>query len=132
MFGIPVRLGKVFRVQMNIQILLSYNVSTLRDNDLVIKISWRLNLTSAEKLYTAEFERLTAGKEVLSRLCRNDTEEIDEPRKALVLYVGIQTIDRLQNKQISHALGQTPEIEIMQKLMSFNDSVSKKKYWNVK
>ena len=122
MFGIPVRSGKVFRVQMNIQILLSYNVSTPRDNDLVIKIAWRLNLTSAEKLYTAEF---TAGKEVLSRLCRNDTEEIDEPRKALVLYVGIQTIDPLQNKKISHALGQTPEIEIMQKLMSFNDSVSK-------
>jgi len=60
---------------------------------------------------------------LLPRLCRNGTKEIDAPRiNALVLYVGIQAIDRLQNNQISHALGQTPEIEIMQKLMDFNDS----------
>ena len=55
----------MFRVQLNGHALLTYNVSTLRDNDLIIKIAWCLNLLGTEKLYTAEFERLTAGKEVL-------------------------------------------------------------------
>jgi len=40
---------------------------------------------------------------------------------SLVLYVGIQTISRLQNSQISHALAHTPEMEILQKLMDSND-----------
>merc|ERR1712238_215174 len=66
MFGITVRSGKVFRVQMNGQALVPYIVSTLRDNDLAIKIAGRLNLPGAENLYTAEFERLMAGKEVLA------------------------------------------------------------------
>ena len=47
---------------MNGQALLPNNVYTLCDNDLVIKIAWRLNLTGAENLYTAKFERLTIGK----------------------------------------------------------------------
>ena len=45
--------------------MIPYDVSILRDNDLAIKIAWRLNFPGAENLYTAEFERLVTGKEVL-------------------------------------------------------------------
>jgi len=62
-------------------------------------------------------------QELLPRLCKDGSKEIDAPRvNALVLYVGIQGIARLQNSQISHALAHTPEMEILQKLMEFNDS----------
>ena len=47
-------------------VLVLYNVSTLRDNNLVIKIAGRLNLPDVENLYIAEFERLVTGKEVLA------------------------------------------------------------------
>jgi len=66
MFGITIRLGKVFRVQMNGQALVHYNVSNLRDNDLAIKIARCLSFTDAEDLYTAEFERLLIDKELLA------------------------------------------------------------------
>ena len=48
------------------QVLVLYNVSTLLDNDLVIKIAERLNLPGVENLYTAGFERLMTDKGVLS------------------------------------------------------------------
>jgi len=58
MFGITVRTGKLLRVQLNGQALVPYIVSTLRDNDLAIKLAGRLNLPGAENLYAAEFERV--------------------------------------------------------------------------
>ena len=56
----------MFRVQMIGQALVLYNLSTLRENDLAIKIAGRLNLPGAENLYTTEFERFVMGKEVLA------------------------------------------------------------------
>jgi len=65
MFGITVRRGQVFRVQLNGPALVPYIVSTLRDNDLAIKIAGRLNLPGAENLYAAEFERLISSRQVV-------------------------------------------------------------------
>ena len=48
--------------------------------------------------------------------------EIDDPRViSIVLYVGIQAIARLHNCQIPHTLAHTPEMEILQNLMDFDD-----------
>ena len=58
--------GIMFRIQINKQTLIPYNVFTLRDNDLAIKITGRFNVPGAENLYTVEFERLETGKEVLA------------------------------------------------------------------
>ena len=55
----------MLRVQINGYTLIPYNVSTLCDSDLAIKIPGHLNIPRAEHLYTAEFERLVTGKEVL-------------------------------------------------------------------
>ena len=49
---------------MNRHTLVPCNVSILRNNDLVVKIAMRLNVPGAEELYTAEFERIMASKEV--------------------------------------------------------------------
>ena len=57
-FGVTVRTGKVIRIQLNGQALVPYITTTLRDNDLAIKVAGRLNLPGAENLYAAEFERL--------------------------------------------------------------------------
>lgn len=57
-YGITVRRGQVFRIMLNGQALVPYIVSTLRDNDLAIKLAARLGLPGAENLYAAEFERL--------------------------------------------------------------------------
>lgn len=57
-FGITVRKGQVFRLQLNGQALVPYILSTLRDNDLALKLAGRLNLSGAEQLFAAEFERL--------------------------------------------------------------------------
>ena len=65
MFGITVRKGQVFRIQLNGQALVPYIVSTLRDNDLAIKVAGRLNLPGAENLYAAEFERLIGARDVV-------------------------------------------------------------------
>jgi len=59
---------------------------------------------------------------LLPRLFKDDTKEIDAPRvNALVLYVGMQAIVNQQNSQISHSLAHTAEMEILKKLMEFND-----------
>ena len=64
-FGITVRTGKVIRVQLNGQALIPYITSTLRDNDLAIKVAGRLGLPGAENLYAAEFERLIGSGQVV-------------------------------------------------------------------
>ena len=64
MLGITVRSGKMLHVQMNRKSFLPYTVSTLCDNDLLIKITWCLNFPVTENISTAESERLTARKEV--------------------------------------------------------------------
>jgi len=66
MYGITVRRGQVFRVQINNQALIPYIVNTLRDNDLAIKVAGRLNLPGAENLYTAEFEKLINARQVVA------------------------------------------------------------------
>jgi len=64
-FGITVRTGKILRIMLNPQSLVPYIMSTLRDNDLAIKIASRLGLPGAENLYAAEFERLIAAGQVV-------------------------------------------------------------------
>ena len=63
-FGITVRKGQVFRLSLNGQGLVPYITSTLRDNDLAIKLAGRLGLPGAENLYAAEFERLIGSGDV--------------------------------------------------------------------
>mmetsp|Transcript_25184 Transcript_25184/g.73927 ORF Transcript_25184/g.73927 Transcript_25184/m.73927 type:complete len:2663 (-) Transcript_25184:304-8292(-) len=59
---------------------------------------------------------------LLPRLYKDGKNEVDGPRvNSLVLYVGIQAIARLQNTQIAHTLAHTPEMEVLQKLMEFDD-----------
>ena len=59
---------------------------------------------------------------LLPRLCKEGTNEIDAARvNALVLYVGMQAIATMQSSQTSQVLARTPEMEIMHKLMDFND-----------
>ena len=56
--------------------------------------------------------------ELLPRLYKEGTEDIDSARiNSLVLYVGMQAISRVNKSQIAH----TPEMEVLQKLMDFND-----------
>jgi len=63
--GITVRKGQVFRISINGQALVPYIVTTLRDNELAIKVAGRLNLPGAESLYAAEFERLISSRNVV-------------------------------------------------------------------
>lgn len=59
---------------------------------------------------------------LLPRLCKDGTNEVDAARvNSLVLYVGIKAIARIQNAQMAQALPHTPEMEILQKLMEFDD-----------
>ena len=59
---------------------------------------------------------------LLPRLYKEGTSEVDSARvNSLVLYVGMQAIVRLQNTQIARSLAQTPEVEILQKLMELDD-----------
>jgi len=53
------------------------------------------------------------------RLYKSGTKEVDSGKvNALVLYVGIHAISKQQNSQISH---RTAEMEVLQKLMDFDD-----------
>jgi clathrin heavy chain len=63
-FGITVRKGSVFRLQLNGPALVPYIVQTLRDTDLALKVAGRLNLPGAENLFAAEFERLISTGQV--------------------------------------------------------------------
>jgi len=55
-----------------------------------------------------------------SLLVKEGTNEVDAPRvNSLVMYVGIHALSRQQNSQIS--LSRTPEMEVLQKLMDFDD-----------
>lgn len=57
-YGITVRRGQVFRLQLNSQALVPYIVNTLRDNAMAMKLAGRLNLPGAENLMAGEFDRL--------------------------------------------------------------------------
>ena len=50
---------------MNEYVLVNYNVSIRRDNDLAINITRRLNFPGAENLYTSKFKWPMTDKEVL-------------------------------------------------------------------
>jgi clathrin heavy chain len=63
-FGITVRKGQVFRLQLNGQVLVPYILNTLRDNELALKLAGRLNLPGAENLMAAEFDRLLSQGQV--------------------------------------------------------------------
>jgi len=55
-------------------------------------------------------------------LCKEGTNEVDPPKvNSLVLYIGIHALARLQNSQISMARISTPEMDVLQKLMDFDD-----------
>jgi len=59
---------------------------------------------------------------LLPRLLKEDSKEVDIPRvNSLVLYVGIQAINRLQNGFQHLQIAQTPEMEVLQKLMDFDE-----------
>jgi CCR4-NOT transcription complex subunit 1 len=55
-----------------------------------------------------------------SLLFKEDSNDLDAPKvNSLVLYVGIHALSRQQSSQIS--LSRTPEMEVLQKLMEFDD-----------
>lgn len=55
-----------------------------------------------------------------SLLMKEGTNDVDSPKvNSLVLYVGVHALARLQSSQIS--LSRTPEMEVLQKLMEFDD-----------
>jgi CCR4-NOT transcription complex subunit 1 len=59
---------------------------------------------------------------LLPRLLKDGTDEIDIPRvNSLVLYVGMQAIARLQSGFQHLQIAQTPEMEVLQKLMDFDE-----------
>jgi len=59
---------------------------------------------------------------LLPRLYKDGSSDISPPRiNSLVLFVGIQAITRLQNSQMAPQIAHTPEMEILQKLMDFDD-----------
>lgn len=63
-FGITVRTGKVFRLQLNQQHVVGYIMQTLRDTDMAVKLAGRLNLPGAEQLMAAQFEQLIGAGQV--------------------------------------------------------------------
>jgi len=65
MFGITVKRGQVICIMLNNQALIPYILSTLRDNELAIKLAGRLGLPGAENLFSAEFERLISSGHVV-------------------------------------------------------------------
>jgi len=59
---------------------------------------------------------------LLPRLLKDGSNEIDIPRvSSLVLYVGMQAITRLQSGFQHLQIAQTPEMEVFQMLMEFED-----------
>ncbi len=80
-FGITVRTGQVLRFQLNGQAIVPYIISTLRDNDLGIKLAGRLGLPGAENLYAAEFERLISQRLIAdaARLVANSGGALRSP-----------------------------------------------------
>lgn len=63
-FGITVRRGQVFRLQLNGQTLVPYVLQTLRNSPLALQLAGRLNLPGAEQLFAGEFERLISQRQV--------------------------------------------------------------------
>lgn len=59
---------------------------------------------------------------MISHLRKDGKNELDAPKvNSLVLYVGMQSLARLQNEQIASSLGQSSEMEVFQKLMQLDD-----------
>lgn len=59
---------------------------------------------------------------LLPRLYKDGSSDLDVAKvNSLVLYVGMQALARMQNSQLSQTIAHTPEIEILQKLMDFDD-----------
>jgi len=59
---------------------------------------------------------------VVLHLRKEDKNELDAPKvNSLVLYVGMQGLARLQNDQIVSSLGESPEMEVFQRLMVLDD-----------
>mmetsp|Transcript_17689 Transcript_17689/g.43607 ORF Transcript_17689/g.43607 Transcript_17689/m.43607 type:complete len:2280 (-) Transcript_17689:186-7025(-) len=57
-----------------------------------------------------------------SLLYKIGTKEVDPPKvNSLVLYIGMHALARLQSAQISMARISTPEMDVVQKLMEFDD-----------
>lgn len=57
-----------------------------------------------------------------SLLSKADINEVDPPKvNSLVLYIGVHALARLQSSQISMARISTPEMDVIQKLMDFDD-----------
>jgi CCR4-NOT transcription complex subunit 1 len=55
-------------------------------------------------------------------LCREGTNDVDPPKvNSLVMYIGIHALARLQSSQISLARISTPEMDVLLKLMDFDD-----------
>ncbi len=59
---------------------------------------------------------------LLPRLTRHGTNQVDSPRiNSLVLYVGMHAITTKMQNSSQSVLAHSPEMEIIQKLMDFND-----------
>eukprot|EP00980_Cylindrotheca_fusiformis_P007822 scaffold1669_cov129-Cylindrotheca_fusiformis.AAC.33 len=57
-----------------------------------------------------------------SLLCKPGTNEVDPPKvNSLVMYIGIHALARLQSSQISMSRISTPEMDVIEKLMDFDD-----------
>jgi CCR4-NOT transcription complex subunit 1 len=70
--------------------------------------------------YLTDGQRRSFLSGLPSLLMKEGTNEVDAPKvNSLVLYVGIHALARLQSSQIS--LSRTPEMEVLQKLMEFDD-----------
>mmetsp|Transcript_27171 Transcript_27171/g.35430 ORF Transcript_27171/g.35430 Transcript_27171/m.35430 type:complete len:511 (-) Transcript_27171:178-1710(-) len=72
--------------------------------------------------YLKDRQRISFLSGLLPRLCRDGAGDLDVAKvNSLVLYVGMQAIARMQNSQLSQTLAHTPEMEILQKLMDFDE-----------
>jgi len=72
--------------------------------------------------YLKDRQRVSFLAGLLPRLCRDGSGDLDVAKvNSLVLYVGMQAIARMQNSQLSQTLAHTPEMEILQKLMDFDE-----------
>lgn len=55
-------------------------------------------------------------------LCKNGTNEVDPPKvNSLILYIGVHALARLSNSQVSLSRISTLEMDVLQKLMDFDD-----------
>lgn len=74
-FGITIRRGGVFSIQVNKQNLVPYVMQTLQNAQLALALATRLQLPGAEQLQSAEFERMLSQGDVVgaTRLAAGST-----------------------------------------------------------